>query len=189
MRARRFPKAWYAIAVRPGSENTVRKRLRKQVRIDMIDKVVGRVLVPTQKILTINEKRQRRIRRPKKFPGYVLIECHYCPTVYKLVRECRGTFGFLPLGDKPQTIPFNQIDPLLAAEKAKRKRASITEVHIPYEVGEEVKIVDGGFRDVIGTVVDIDEPSPNAMPVVRVRITLLGRPHHIDLQYWQVRQL
>lgn len=183
----RYPKQWYAVAVRPGSEGTVRRRLRRQAKIDMI-KQLGRVLVPTQKLLVIKDGK-RRLRRPKKFTGYVLVECFYCPAIYKLVRDVKGAFGFLPYGQEPVTISRKEINPLLDAEKAKRKRASITEVELSYQVGDDVRIVDGGFRDVVAKVIDIDEPRPNSMPVITVQITILGKPHNLHLQYWQCKAL
>lgn len=183
---KRHPKQWYAIAVRPGSEGTVRRRLRRQAKIDMI-KHLGRVLVPTLKILTIRDGK-RKLRRPKKFPGYVLAECYYCPAVYKLVRETKHTFGFLPFQQAPVPISMKEVKPLLDAEKAKRKKATVTEVYLGYSLGDTVRIVDGGFRDVEGVLVDVDEAYPGAIPVVTVEITILNRPHRLTLQYFQCKK-
>lgn len=183
---RKPKKQWYAIAVRPGSEGTVRRRLRRQAKIDMI-KDLGRVLVPTLKILVIKDGK-KRLRRPKKFPGYVLAECHYCPTIYKLVRECKHTFGFLPYGQEPVPVAMKEIAPLLAAEREKRKRATVAEVHLGYRVGDRVRIKEGAFQGVEGLLVDVDEAYPGAVPVVAVEITILGKPHRLQLSYWKCKK-
>ena len=93
--------------------------------------------------------------------------------VWHLIRNIRGVTGFVGSANNP--IPLSEEEVLaLGVEKH--------EIVVKYNVGDNVRIMDGPFESFIG-VVDSIEPEKNK---VRVIVSKFGRETPVDFELDQV---
>jgi len=96
------------------------------------------------------------------------------------VRESPGVIGFVG-GDRPAPLRQAEIDDIRTRVEA----ASGKEVpKVSYEVGEEVKINDGPFLNLIGRIDEIDPERGK----LKISVSIFGRFTPVELEYWQVER-
>ena len=66
-------KQWYVLRVASNKEDHVRESLEGKVKIEGLDEVIGKILVPTERISRIKGG-VKRVAERKLYPGYVFIE-------------------------------------------------------------------------------------------------------------------
>ena len=97
------------------------------------------------------------------------------------VRESPGVIGFVG-GDRPAPLRQSEIDDIRTRVEA----ASGKEVpKVSYEVGEEVKINDGPFLNLIGRIDEIDPERGK----LKISVSIFGRFTPVELEYWQVQRI
>ena len=64
---------WFVLRVASNKENSVRETLLRKVQIEKMSHLVGRILVPTEKVKTVKGGKQK-ITENKLYPGYVFVE-------------------------------------------------------------------------------------------------------------------
>ena len=84
-------------------------------------------------------------------------------------------------GNKPVPITENEAQRLIkqVQEGLDRPRPSVT-----YDVGEEVKVIDGPFASFSGMVEEIDEEKQK----LKVTVSIFGRATPVELEYGQVEK-
>src|SRR5688572_18810449 len=86
---------WFVLRVASNKENSVRETLLRKVQIENMTRLVGRILVPTEKTKTIKGGKQK-ITESKLYPGYVFVEMRLEPDgripqdVFFLIKETTG---------------------------------------------------------------------------------------------------
>src|SRR5678816_3247764 len=64
---------FFVLRVASNKEDRVREALMRKVKIEGLEAVVGRILVPTERVRSIKDGKRRDTDR-KLYPGYVFIE-------------------------------------------------------------------------------------------------------------------
>ena len=64
---------FFVLRVASNKEDRVREALVRKVKIEGLENVVGRILVPTERVRSIKDGKRRDTDR-KLYPGYVFIE-------------------------------------------------------------------------------------------------------------------
>ena len=54
-----------------------------------------------------------------------------------------------------------------------------------YEAGEEVKILDGPFINLTGTIDEVEADKGT----LKVSVSIFGRFTHVELEFWQVEKV
>ena len=186
-------KKWFVLRVQSGKEDTVRKNLEKRVNAEAAQDVVAGVLVPTESVAEIKAGK-RRVRERKKYPGYIFVELEVydqddnekkqkkdqlVDKAWYLIRETSGIGDFVGPGSKPAPMTEREVEKMLGDAQ---KREDSPQVKIDFRVGDSVKIKQGPFENFDGVV---EEVMPNK-GIVKVVVTIFGRPTPVELEYWQV---
>lgn len=175
---------WFVLRVASNKENYVRETLLKKVQIEGMQDLVGRIMVPTEKTKTLKGGRHR-ITETKLYPGYVFVEMRLEPDgripqdVFFLIKETTGVGDFVGTAGRPTPMAPTEVEKMLFDS---RKPEEAPTVKMEFAKGDHVKITDGAFENIEGTV---DETVPEK-GIVRVLVTIFGRQAPIELEYWQL---
>jgi transcriptional antiterminator NusG len=171
---------WYVLKVQNGREEAVKEALERRVRIEGLDDVVGRVIVPAEKVVEV--RMGRRIERTRKlFPGYLLCEVVLEDRVLALFRETPGVSDFVRSGSAPVPLSPIEMEGLLARQSEEK----VNVVHPEFDIADRVRILRGTFAQMEG---EVTEVLP-ATGQVRVRLTILERPVFLVVEASEILQL
>lgn len=84
-------------------------------------------------------------------------------------------------GDKPIALRQSEVDGILGQVQATQGKKVLK---VAFEVGESVKITDGPFLNLSGT---IDEVDPERGKL-KISVSIFGRFTPVELEYWQVEK-
>jgi transcriptional antiterminator NusG len=177
---------WYFIHTYSGHENKVRHAIRATVdQMDARDKIFH-VVVPTEDEIEIRDGQRRTVKR-KLYPGYVLVQTieliegdPASDEAWHLIRNTTGVTGFVSSGTRPVPLSTDEVNHILGAMRMEQPR-----VRVGFAVGQNVRISDGPFEDLVGTVDDINTEKGK----VRVLVNMLGRETPVELDFLQVEKL
>jgi transcriptional antiterminator NusG len=171
---------WYIIHAYSGFENKVRDSIiAEAARLGLSDGVEA-VEVPTETVTEV--KRGKKVQVERKFmPGYVLAKLNLTDDVYHLVKNTPKVTGFLGSGSKPQPISEREAARYFGGVE-EAKAAPKQQIHIDYDIGDQVKVLDGPFASFNGTVEEIDFDKNK----VKVGVSIFGRATPVELDFEQV---
>ena len=178
---------FFVLRVASNKEDRVREALLRKVKIEGTEEIVGRILVPTERVRSMKGGVRKESDR-KLYPGYVFIELTLDKNgmipekVWFLIKETDGVGDFIGSNGKPTPMsPKDQAKMLEEAERPDDQPSLKTE----YKKGDKIKVTDGAFINFEGEVDEI--MSDKGM--VRIVTTIFGRPTPLELEYWQIEKL
>jgi len=174
------PKAhWYVIHTYAAHEVKTAKTLEQKIKTLGLDNFVKEILIPTQEKIKINKGKKSTIQE-KIFPGYLLIRMEVNDDSWLAVRTTQGITGFVGTGSTPTRLPQEEVDAIkkYISQEAPKFQAA-------FSVGEAIKIVEGPFADMLGTVNKIDEDKGK----VTVLVSIFGRETPVELDFLQVSKI
>ena len=162
---------WYVVHTYSGYENKVKTDLENRELEDYFFDIV----VPMEEQIEIKDgKRKANLR--KVFPAYVLIKMIVTEETWYIVRNTRGVTGFVGSGTDPIPLTDDEIRAMGFDESA---------INVDYEVNDTVRILQGAFKDSIGTVKEINKEKHR----VKVLISMFGRETPVDLEFSQIERV
>ena len=177
---------WFVLRVASNKEDQVRRTLLRKIKIEAYEHLVNRILVPTEKVKTIKGGKQR-ITLKKLYPGYVFVEMkleadgRIPQDVFFLIKETTGVGDFIGTAGRPSPMTIPEIEKMLQASKPPDESPTLK---IEFLKGDHVKIREGPFENMEGTVDDV-LPEQGKVSVI---VTIFGRATPIELEYWQVEK-
>jgi len=172
-------KNWYVIHTYSGYEDAVARNLKQRIEsLGMEDKIYN-VIVPKEKKIKIKGGK-RKVVEEKIYPGYVIVEMIVTDDSWYVVRNTPNVTGFIGAGTTPIPVSGEEIEYL-------QKRMGIDEPkhEIEVEPGDNVKVIDGPFKDFDGKVSEIDQDRGK----VKVLINMFGRDTPVELDSLQIQKL
>ena len=171
---------WYVLHAYSGYEKKVAESILDQADKLGISNQIEEVSVPTQNIVEV--KRGVRINTERKiFPGYILIKMNLSDDTWHIIKNTPKLSGFL--GNKGQPVPISNAEAKRISEQVidgvEKSRPAVM-----YDVGEQVKVIDGPFASFNGEIEQIDEEKAR----LRVAVSIFGRSTPVDLEYSQVEK-
>ncbi|MBB3764220.1 transcription termination/antitermination protein NusG [Sphingomicrobium lutaoense] len=171
---------WYIIHAYSGFENKVRDAILSEAKRLGLEQGVERVEVPTETVTEI--KRGKKVQTERKFmPGYVLAKLTMTDDVFHLVKNTPKVTGFLGNNGKPQPIPNAQANRMLDT-KEETAGAPKQKISVDYEIGDNVKVLEGPFASFSGLVEELDFDRGR----VKVSVSIFGRATPVELEFDQV---
>lgn len=182
-------KQWFVLRVASNREDQVRDALERKVKIENIGDIVGRILVPTERVKRVKGG-QQKMAEHKLYPGYVFVEMDLNgdgtiqERAYYVFKDTQGVGDFIGNRNKPLPMAPADVDKMLeAAEKSDTGAA--TGVKVEFNKNDAVKIKEGPFENFDGVVEEIFPDKG----VVRVIVTIFGRATPLELEYWQLEKV
>ena len=170
---------WYVIHTYSGYEDAVAKNLKQRIEsLGMEDKIFN-VIVPKEKKIKIKNGKRKTVEE-KIYPGYVLVEMMVTDESWYVVRNTPRVTGFLGAGTTP--IPVSKAD---MDDLKKRMEVAEPEFTIDFEVGANVKIIDGPFKGFEGKVSEIDKDKGK----IKVLVNMFGRDTPVELDSLQLKKV
>jgi len=171
---------WYIIHAYSGFENKVRDAILHEAERLGLAEAVEDVQVPTEMVTEV--KRGKKVQVERKFmPGYVLAKLKMTDDVYHLVKNTPKVTGFLGSGAKPQPISEKEAARYFGGVE-EAKAAPKQQISVDYEIGDQVKVLDGPFASFNGTVEELDFDKQK----VKVSVSIFGRATPVELEFEQV---
>ncbi len=170
---------WYAIHTYSGYEDNVARNLKQRIESLGYEDKIYNVLVPKEKKIKIKGGK-REVYEEKIYPGYVLVEMVVSDDSWYVVRNTPNVTGFIGAGVIPTPLSKDEVDGLL-----KRMGVDEPKYKIEIAVGDNVKIMDGPFKDFDGRISEVDEERGR----VKVLVTMFGRETPVELDFLQVKKI
>jgi transcriptional antiterminator NusG len=177
-------KRWYVIKVQSGREESIKEAIERRVKIEGLEEFFAQIIIPVERVVEMrNSKRVTRER--KMFPGYLMAEVEFNDRILYLFRETSGVGDFVGGGPNHPPPPMSDRE----VERMLGRQGNMPDREVQpkprYDRGDRVKVKDGTFAGMDGEVKELLE----AKGLVRVELTIFGRPVPVELEYWQVENV
>ena len=199
MEGKTLEKKWYIIHTYSGYEKKVMTDLEKRIEsLNLTDKVFN-IIVPEEETIELRRGKKKVIAR-KLFPGYVMVEMlvereetndgigFRVDSDAWYVRNTNGVTGFVGVGSEPTPMEDSEVQSLFKKIGLKVDEETLNEakeeIVLDFEVGDFVKILDGGFADEEGKVANIDYEHKR----VKVMIEMFGRMTPVEVGFDGVKK-
>ncbi len=167
---------WYVIHTYSGYENKVASTLQTTVENRGLQDMIPDVKVPTEIVTEIKEDGSSKEVERKLFPGYVFVKMVYTDETWYVVRNIRGCTGFVGPSSKPVPLTESEVYKMGVESRV---------VEVSYDVGDQVRIIDGPLEDFVGIVDELDTDKN----YVKVTISMFGRETPVELELNQAEKL
>ena len=172
-------KKWYVVNTYSGHENKVKEKLEMRAESMGLQDYIFRVIVPEQTV--VEEKDGVSKEKVKKmFPGYILVEMVMSDEAWFVVRNTPGVTGFIGSsgkGAKPTPLQPYEVETIL-------NNMGISRIDAPNELkeGDKIKIIDGPFVGMNGTIESIDLENK----IVNALVDLFGQETSVEVEVSQI---
>ena len=174
-------KRWYVVHVFSGSEKKMAQSIQEQAASNNLEEQIEDVLVPTEEVVEV--RRGAKVQSERKFfPGYILVKMELTDAAWSLVQSQPRVTGFLGGKGKPVPITNAEAERLLRQVDEGVERPATT---ITFDVGEEIRVVDGPFESFNGLVEEADDEKAR----LKVTVSIFGRSTPVELEYSQVEKI
>jgi transcriptional antiterminator NusG len=174
---------WYIIHAYSGFENKVRDAIVTEAARKGLDAFIESVEVPVEKVTEV--RRGKKVTSDRKFfPGYVLAKMAMNDDIYHLVKNTPKVTGFLGQQNKPQPITEAEAARILNTKAEELVSTAKVKLKVNYEIGDQVKVLDGPFASFNGLVEELDFDHGR----VKVSVSIFGRATPVELAFEQVEK-
>lgn len=171
---------WYIVHTYSGFEQRVQKTIQEMMRTGQDEGMIERVVVPTEKVQEPSKQGpEPRTTTRKFYPGYIMVRMIMTDMSWHLVQSIPKVTGFVggknrpaPMMDRDAERILNQME--MSREKPRPK--------FNFEVGDEVRVLEGPFKDFNGVVEDVNHDKGK----LRVSVSVFGRQTPVELDFTYV---
>ncbi|NLY63325.1 MAG: transcription termination/antitermination factor NusG [Erysipelothrix sp.] len=173
---------WYVVNTYSGHENRVKENLERRVETMGIEDALYQILVAEEEEIEIRKDKPVTKMR-NLYPGYLFVEMVMTDEAWYVVRNTPGVTGFIGSsggGAKPFPVSDEEIESIL-------QRIGMTETKVVanFEVGDFVKILNGPFRGIEGTVESMNNEAAKA----DILTIMFGRETSTEVDYLDLQKI
>lgn len=174
-------KEWYVVNTYSGHENKVKEKLEMRASSMGMEDYILRVVVPEQKTVEVKDGKEKE-KVTKMFPGYILVEMIMTDEAWFIVRNTPGVTGFIGSsgkGAKPFPLTPQEVDKILGS-------MGMSRVDVVNEIneGDQVKVINGAFANMLGKVKSIDMASQT----IEVVLDLFGQETVVEVNFTEIEK-
>jgi len=173
-------KRWYVVHVFSGSEKKMAQAILEQATANGLEDQIADVMVPTEEVVEV--RRGAKVQSERKFfPGYILVNMELTDAAWSVVQSQPRVTGFLGGKGRPVPITNAEAERLIKQmdEGVERPRSTLS-----FDVGEEVRVIEGPFGSINGVVEEADDEKER----LKVSVSIFGRSTPVELEYSQVER-
>lgn len=178
---------WYVLRVAANKELHVKEILSQKVQREDLNDIVGRIEVPVEQVKRIRGSKQT-VHKRKLYPGYVFMEMlpeedgRVPEKAWFMIKEVSGVGDFIGTEGIPTPMKDTDVAKMLSEAQKPEDAPSIK---VEFEKGDQIKIREGAFENLEGTVDSID----SERGIVKVIVPIFGRSTPLDIEYWQIEKV
>ncbi|MEM9288904.1 MAG: transcription termination/antitermination protein NusG [Pseudomonadota bacterium] len=171
---------WYIIHAYSGFEDKVAAAILEQARLQELEHDIVEVIVPKEEVIEVKRGQKKKTEKTM-MAGYVLAKLNMSDEAFHIINNTPKVTGFLGAGGKPLPISEDEANRMrnVVEDGTPRPRAQVT-----FDIGEEVRVIDGPFASFSGLVEEVDEEAER----LKVSVSIFGRPTPVELEYTQVEK-
>lgn len=177
-------KQWYALATAPGKDVRVKKELRRQIRIHSMEHLIEDVFAPSQKVEKVRNTKKgtvRRLESERIVPGYLLVLCYWCPDVFHFLLGIEYVDRVLPTNENPTPLTNAEVVRLIQRSEPSVSTEQLQPVVLSFRVGDKVRLSEGAFKGIVGTVESITGPKTD--PDIKISGLVWGQEVKIEAKW------
>ena len=165
---------WYVVYTYSGYENKVKVTLEKLVENRGMQDKIQEIIIPMEEEIEIKDGKQKTSIK-KVFPGYVLIKMIMTDETWYIVKNIKGVFNFVGVGEKPLPLTEKEMQTL-----------GIEDImNLDFEVGDTLRIITEPFYNYTATIEEIFKDKKR----VKVKVSMFGRETTVDLEFDQIQKI
>ena len=177
-------KKWYVVRAVSGQENKIRDYMDSEINRLGFNDFVEDILVPTQKVVQI--RKGKKVNKEKVyFPGYIMIKANLIGEIPHIIKALPNVIGFLGETKGGDPIPLRTAEVNRMLGKVDELSTESESVSIPFEFGENIKVIDGPFNGFNGTIEKVNQEKRK----LEVMVKIFGRKTPLELSYMQVEKI
>jgi len=174
-------KRWYIVHAYSNLEPQVAESIKERAKMAGLDAAFEEIVVPSEEVVEVRRGRKIHTQR-RLFPGYVFVKMDMTDAAHLLIKTTPKVTGFLGANNK--AIPISEAEAMTMLNRVK-EGIEAPKPTVLYEIGEQVRVAEGPFESLTGTVEEIDEERSR----LKVAVSIFGRPTPVELEFGQVQKL
>jgi transcriptional antiterminator NusG len=181
---------WYVVHCNTGSEDTVKRYINTQMKMDNCLELIRDILVPTETIEEQLKGGRKKTSEKKFFPGYLLVKTELNEESWHFLRNIPKVIGFVGGKIKDGKLDPESV-PTVDESEINKMRNKIEEgtlkptPKVIFDTGESVKVIEGPFENFTGVVEEVKMEKGK----IQVLVEIFGRATPIDLDFNQVEKI
>ena len=179
---------WYFVRCQSGREDSIARNAITRLKIAGLQEVVPQVLVPFEKVTDLKKGKKRTINK-KLYPGYLMVQADLDNPDDPKVQQIRSTLRQVQdlrefLGSRGEPTPLTDAEVTGILSRMSDSEAQ-PQISIGMQKGDLVKIKSGAFDGFDGSVEEVNPEKG----MIKVIVTIFGRPTPVELEYWEVESI
>jgi transcriptional antiterminator NusG len=178
------PGDWFVVHTYAGYENKVKQNLASRVRSMNVEEQIFELAIPMEDVIEFKGGKKVVVQK-KLYPGYLLVRMALDDDSWYVVRNTPGVTGFVGNGARPTPLSRKEVESILGVGKEEPGTEKKARPRLEFEMGEQVRVIQGPFADFNGAISDIDV----ARSKLTVLVNIFGRETPVELELGQVAKL
>lgn len=171
---------WYIVHTYSGFEQRVQKTILEMMRTGQDEGMIEQVVVPTERVQEPSKTRpEPRTTTRKFYPGYIMVRMTMTDLSWHLVQSIPKVTGFVGGKNRPAPMTDAEAGRILSQMEKSREKPR---PKFNFEIGDEVRVLEGPFKDFNGVVEDVNHDKGK----LRVSVSVFGRQTPVELDFTYV---
>lgn len=178
--ATQHPLKWYCIQAHSGYEAKVRDSILQRIKQNAMEDSFGEILIPTEQVTENRPGGKTRVKQKISYADYIFIQMRMSEKAWHLVKGTTKVTGFLG-NQTPVEVRMSEIE---NARRGTTEGTAKPKPRLSFEVGEEVRVLDGPFSNFTGTVDEVNVDKQK----LKLKVSIFGRPTSVELDFSAVER-